>query len=113
MIIGDLNVHLRAWLRHSSGNSPEGELLYSICNESGLKQIAREPTRANNLLDLVITDMQEASAIVGPKIRDHNYVIVDLGFTMPETTSVQRTVWDYKKADWDQLPRYSPHCSNL
>jgi hypothetical protein len=55
------------------------------------------------MLDLVLTDMPSAFATVGPKIRDHNFVLVDLGQKMPEVTNVERSVWDYAKADWDRL----------
>ena len=42
-------------------------------------------------------------ATVGPKLHDHNYVLVDLGFTMPEVSSTERSVWDYRNADWVRL----------
>ena len=55
-----------------------------ICNAEGLKQIVREPTRDKYLLDLVITDVPGATTSVGGKVRDHNFVISNLNFTVPK-----------------------------
>ena len=99
-IIGDLNVHNRRWLRYSSGNSPEGKLLYEITADEGLRQIVKEPTRNDYLLDLVITDIPNTVAKVGGQIRDHRYVMTELRCTIPETKSIKRKVWNFSKADW-------------
>ena len=100
IIIGDLNVHLKRWLRYSARNSSEGELLLLFCNEFGLRQIVKEPTRDEHLLDLILTDMADISCEVGPKIADHNYIVATTGVEAPETQVMERSVWDYKKADW-------------
>ena len=57
--MGDINVHSKKWLRHSLMNRADGELLYNICNECGLRQLAREPTHDHYLIDLVLTDIQD------------------------------------------------------
>ena len=52
IIIGDMNVHCASWLKYSSqGNTPEGVHLRDTCHALGLKQMVREPTREQNLLD--------------------------------------------------------------
>ena len=35
-LIGDLNIHHARWLRFSNGNTTEGEVLKTICEENGL-----------------------------------------------------------------------------
>ena len=45
LLCGDMNVHQQKWLRHSSGNTAEGELLQKTCEEQGLRQLVSEPTR--------------------------------------------------------------------
>ena len=57
LVVGDLNVHQRKWLRFSSNDTPEGSLLYNITVEEGLQQVVKEPTRNEYLLDLVLTDI--------------------------------------------------------
>ena len=73
LLIGDLNLHSQRWLHHSSPNSSEveGEAMRKLCSELGLRQIVRGPTRGDYLLDLVITDIESASAAVSSKVADH------------------------------------------
>ena len=71
IVVGDLNVHHIRWLRFSSRNSAEGELLRDICDSVGLRQLVREPTRGDNLLDLALTDVDEVRCKVVSKIADH------------------------------------------
>ena len=57
ILVGDLNVHHTRWLRHSSSVSVEGTSLYRFCMASGFKQFVKHPTRGENLLDLIISDL--------------------------------------------------------
>ena len=52
ILAGDLNIHHAKWLRHSNGNSVQGADLRALCDNLGLQQIVREPTRQQYLLDL-------------------------------------------------------------
>ena len=54
ILLGDINVHHRKWLRFSNDNTTIGERLHDICHEAGLKQVVNEPTRGDYLLDLVL-----------------------------------------------------------
>jgi hypothetical protein len=63
IIVGDLNVHQRKWLRHSVRNSLEGALLQDTCNTLGLSQLVRDPTREDNLLDLVLSNNPLAAMV--------------------------------------------------
>ena len=54
LAVGDVNVHNEEWLRFSDGTSLEGRGLEHVCNEPGLKQQVRSPTRGRHLLDLVL-----------------------------------------------------------
>ena len=36
VVCGDMNVHNKAWLKFSSGNTSEGEALQKVCQENGL-----------------------------------------------------------------------------
>ena len=73
VLMGDLNIHHRRWLRYSSrGETPEGRAFYDIATSMGLKQLIREPTHElGNLLDLVLTDMLGVEVRVGGKVQDH------------------------------------------
>ena len=70
-ILGDMNVHNQRWLHYSSETSAEGRFLEAKCREHGLDQIIREPTRNDNLLNLILTDITGAKPRVLPGIADH------------------------------------------
>ena len=68
VIIGDLNVHHKRWLRYSSSVSVEGTALLRFCMATGLRQHVKEPTREEYLLDLVISDVNPRLVEVLPAI---------------------------------------------
>ena len=93
ILVGDMNVHHKPWLRHSSRNSAEGAALFNFCQEAGFKQRVKEPTREKHLLDLVLTDLEKVSCIVLPKIADHCLVLATLKISLPQAETVQRQAW--------------------
>ncbi len=101
IVLGDLNAHHKRWLKHSSHNSVEGSSLYTFCCDNGFKQLVREPTREDHLLDLVLTDMDEAiGATVLPKIADHNVVRAQFALQVASIAPLSREVFLFKSADW-------------
>ena len=48
------------------------------------------PTRNDNLLDLVMTDIAGTEAEVGGKVQDHRFVLTKLKLRVPETKLVRR-----------------------
>ena len=103
LVVGDLNVHNQAWLRFSTCNSAEGTELENTCNSLGLRQLVKEPTREENLLDLVLTNSEQVRCSVQEKVADHKVVEVTLDLPVPREETVYRWVWDFKKAKWDEL----------
>ena len=103
LVVGDLNVHNQRWLRYSSGNSAEGALLEQYCSELGLKQLVREPTREENLLDLVLTSSREVQCSVLGKVADHKLVQACLKLPVPREETVHRLVWNFAQASWENL----------
>lgn len=103
VVVGDLNVHSRRWLRFSARESAEASALEDVCAEYGLLQRVREPTRKDYLLDLVLTTLEDVHTEVQPGVADHKLVTVRLSFAMPETLEDARKLWSYKDADWDGL----------
>ena len=104
ILIGDINIHHKKWLKHSRDNTALGERLWSICRETGLKQCVRDPTRKNHLLDLVMSDVSEWLKVqVLPEISDHRVVSIDVDVAVSMTPEIVRDVWDFAKADWQSL----------
>ena len=101
IIIGDMNVHHKTWLKYSNGTTPEGRALFDVCCRYGLYQCVQSPTRYSYLLDLVLTDVEALlKTKVLPKVADHNVVISTIRATVTENISGKRKVWQYGQAKW-------------
>ena len=93
VMIGDINIHHKKWLRRSNRNSAEGVLLHNFCRETGMQQLVHEATRGDYVLDLAITDLEDAKVKVLPKIADHNCLLKHFELPVPEsnvTKQIQR-----------------------
>ena len=106
IIMGDVNVHNPGWLRFSRRDSPEGTELEAVCCENGLRQLVTKPTRGPYLLDLVLTDFTSGircKVVPGIHGNDHDGVLTTVQLEVPAAHPVERTVYDFKKADWPRL----------
>ena len=110
VVLGDLNVHSIRWLRHSSRETAEGTQLAGLCDDLGIKQMVREPTRGRHLLDLALTDMEGLQVRVVPGISGHQIVTTRLRMPVPTSTVISRTVWDYNRGDWDSFKEQLAVC---
>ena len=101
IIVGDMNVHEASWLRYSDGTSAEGQALRTFAQVSGLEEHVGQPTRGENLLDLVLSDMSSSlSCAVHTGVSDHCAVVGTIRFSVPESHIVVRELFDYKRAPW-------------
>lgn len=99
-----INARANSWPRFSNRTSPEGRELHMFCRERGLEEKVGSPTRNDHLLDLVLTDLDDSiSARVIPGISDHEAVFIDFNFPLPEAIDVERTVFQYSKARWEDM----------
>ena len=103
VLVGDLNLHHLRWLRDSSRNSSEGELMQTFCNQYGFRQLVSKPTRGNYKLDLLVTDIPNLGCTVTASIADHKGVLGRLKLRMPKTEIVCRRVWVFSQANWSGL----------
>ena len=98
--MGDINIHQRKWLKFSSrGNTAMGQILQDTVTTAGLKQLVKTPTRDDNLLDLVMTDLLGTTVEVGHKIQDHKWILATVPMAIPISEKIQRSVWNYRAAD--------------
>ena len=64
----------------------------------------KKPTRGDHLLDLVLSDLDEAiSTEVLSKVADHQLVRTTVNMKMPLMNMAQREVWIWKKARWHDI----------
>ena len=100
VLVGDLNVHSKRWLKFSTGETPEGTALQELCADFGFVEKVKKPTRKENLLDLVLTNLEDAKCTVEPRVADHNLVVASFSLPVPREELVERRVWNFAKADW-------------
>ena len=100
MLIGDFNVHHKEWLG-SHNTDAAGRQTLQMSNCLGLQQVVTDPTRADQILDLALTDLP-AKATVSASLGtcDHNPVIVTVDTPAHRDRPYQRKVWRYDKADF-------------
>ena len=104
IIIGDMNVHHKSWLKFSNSTSIAGRALFDVCCRLGLQQCVQEPTRNEYLLDLVLTDLDNiVKTRVLPKVADHNAVLNIIRTTVLQSVEGKRKVWKYDAANWDGM----------
>ena len=104
IVVGDLNVHHTHWLRHSTHVSVEGTRFFRFCTDNGFRQCVATPTRGDNLLDLVLTDLAEVhNAKVGAQVSDYRVVRGRADLSVPRAQMQRRTVYDYKNAAWARI----------
>lgn len=99
IVVGDMIVHHKRWLRWSTRNSPEGEALPSSCVKAGWEQMVKGPTRGEYLLDLVMTDIEQMRHRILSKLADHALIWAQLVISIPTSVASKRQVWQYVKGE--------------
>ena len=108
IVMGDLNVHNRPWLRFSSRDSVEGNELEAICSDHGLRQLVTKPRRGPYLLDLVLSDLPagvRCRVVRGIHANDHDGVLTFVNLEIAANELVERLVYVFRKADWAGFKR--------
>jgi len=103
LVVGDLNVHHKSWLRYSSSDTPRGRLLKELCDGAGICQLVNEPTRKEYLLDLVLSNRSDLKVSVRNQISDHKCVSVLIPDTMETRKFAPRLIWKLADADWKAI----------
>ena len=62
-----------------------------------------KPPRGEYLLDLVLTDMDDCKVQVLDQIADHKGILAKLVLPMPKLMTIDREVWHFKNASWNNL----------
>ena len=103
VLLGDINIHHRKWLKYSNRNSLEGQEFCAVCKELGMTQLVHEPTRGDHLLDVVLSSFFGLKTGVLPMIADHKPVTATLKLSVPSHVVACSKVWRYGQADWERL----------
>ena len=103
VVMGDMNIHHKKWLKYSNADSPEGDLLRSICDEFDLREHIKAPTRGKYLLDLCLSNIENTKASVKNKVSDHHVTYCVLPVPLPQQCTIRRNVWILRDAAWDNM----------
>ena len=89
--------------------------LKTVCDNFGLQQMVREPTRNQYLLDLYLTDVPGTKMTVGPSIADHCFLLASVPLPEITTLHMTRQRFNIARADWSSLKAalVSVDCSSL
>lgn len=93
------NFHHEEWLGSRIPDAA-GRRILEMCNALGLTQFVKEPTREDQILDLVMTDLDvtcTTHARMGTS--DHNPVHLKMNVPLYRDKPYKRKVWQYDKAD--------------
>ena len=113
MLICDFKVHHQEWLGNRVTDSA-GRRALQLANCLDLQQIVTEPTREDQILDLVLTDLSATAttyAEVGTS--DHRPMLVKLDVAVYRDKPYRRMVWSYDKANFWDMRGHQPHRSSF
>lgn len=107
IVTGDFNSPSVNW-KQGGLNCSEGSREFaftSFCYSSGLSQLVREPTRGDNILDLLLVTDDDLVADVrvgsSPIKSDHRAIYFDICAAPPARPAVP--AYDFSRADYDQM----------
>ena len=102
IVAGDLNIHHRSWLRYSSGESYEGQVLKEICDSHSMQQIVKAPTHKSEISHNDYLSISCLTHNVEKKlessITDHTSLHIPMSMEIPEQIIVPGEVWHCKGA---------------
>ncbi|KAF2351762.1 Endonuclease/exonuclease/phosphatase [Trinorchestia longiramus] len=103
LIIGDLNLPHINWTTRQS--QAPGSKLIDLMNTNSLQQHVNDPTRGNNILDLVMTTtyLSINGSEVTDKIGDHQMIDFSLDVQDPNTRTQHKQVLDYKRENLELM----------
>ena len=105
VFIGDMNVHNAEWLQHSSGTDIAGTRAQEFAEMLGLEQLVQFPTRGENTLDLVLSDIggvAQAAPPFGTSDHDSMYISFGTEESLP-STPVRSAVRNWHNAPWSHI----------
>jgi len=109
VLLGDFNLHSAEWLG-SSKTTTAGTYAEGVFASHGLAQLVHVPTRGENTLDLILTDIAPTRVRVSTGAplgkSDHIVILADIAAGLLREPRTVRKVWQYSKADWGRLRHF-------
>ena len=106
ILVGDFNLKEVDWNRNLMlNNSRLYEIFSDILLDNFLTQMVLQPTRAGNILNVVLSNSTDIiqDVQVGEPISDHNVVTFNANVYPYRRKHTKKEFYSFKKADWEQL----------
>lgn len=83
-----------------------------MLDDTGLTQVIEQPTRNDNVLDLIVTNFpnQVSRTEIIPGLSDHDIVHVEFNLTPQKLVQKPRTIPLFKNANWHTM---KSHLNNV
>ena len=108
--MGDINLPSIDWNTYTVRPRPQygkpvNETMLSVVNDYFLDQLVMEPTRENNILDLLLTNAPDSICNVSviPGMSDHEAVTCECNINIKINKKKPRTIYIHSKADSEGL----------
>ena len=104
IIMGDFNLPNIDWILGYPPTPAPGSKVLELVADNNLTQHAHEPTRQNDVLDLVMTTEEEIVSYVkiGNKIGDHQTVYFSIE-TEKESAALEKYNFNFRLANFDAI----------
>ena len=113
VICGDFNVPNIDWSTVAPISSTRpAEILCGIVADNSLTQLVDSPTRGDNILDLILSNRDCVSLVNmtdNLPFTDHLAIEFSVSITIPVQSRCQRTLYNYKKADFNAFREMLSH----
>lgn len=107
LIVGDLNLPDVDWFANTAPDDDIQLLFLNFCNDYGFSQYVSEPTRGNNVLDLVLCNNPYTVScinVIEPfSNSDHSMIEFNLVLKAHEHSKAEVTTYDFCNADVDAI----------
>ena len=113
-ILGDFNLPLIDWVHFHAPDSPLYNLFMKLTHDYGLSQFVLEPTRINNILDLILSPLPDflSDYSICPPLgtSDHDTICFAVNTRLPNVTQSNQSqrnkaalYYDFASADYEQI----------
>ena len=106
VLLGDFNLSEIDWANNRSLRNSEHHILLSdIIQDNFMHQLVNEPTRDQNILDLILTTNVDLinNVVVGEHFSDHNSITFTLNCAPYLSRISKKFIYAFNKADWSHL----------
>lgn len=104
LCVGDGNAKSIDWVNHIC-NDPLETLLMETASSLNLTQVVTQPTRGQNILDIVLTSDSSLTCTVSEPFlfSDHNSIKIEIPFSVPRNEILTKKVRNYRKGDYERI----------